>query len=396
MSLTLQKVFQRNTEAFFERYCVSSEMFRAAWCVKHCRTVELGGHVNSCPEGHYDAIAYNSCGHRCCPQCGWLDRERWLAGWKQRLLPTPHHHIVFTLPNQLVKIWRFNKRAFSNVLFQAATETLFELLADPKYLGARPGILAALHTWNQLLQPHIHLHCVATAGGLTSDGRWVTPQKSCLLPRKVLMIKFRGKFKALLRRAAARGEISLPKKQGPVELAHQLAQLSRKSWNVKIHEAYNHGKGVATYLARYIQGGPIGNGRLISEENGLVKFRYRLGTHHGGDGKRQATASYKTEKFIGLWLEHVPPKGLRMVRGYGLYCGNQHSRLDEAFVALEASPPSSADQQRSWQEWCESAGMTDICRCPICNRRLVSHHEFASGRSPPPGSMRHTVSGTAA
>jgi hypothetical protein len=166
MTVTLQSLFQEHFAAYSAKYRLSRDMHRAAWAIQNCRTRELGGHVNSCPEGHFHQIAYNSCRHRCCPQCGWLPKTQWLDGWKQRLLPCPHHHIIFTLPHQLNDLWRFNRAAFADILFAAASQTLTELLADPKFLGGRVGILAALHTWNQRLQTHIHLHTIVTAGGL--------------------------------------------------------------------------------------------------------------------------------------------------------------------------------------------------------------------------------------
>jgi hypothetical protein len=386
MTLTLQQLFRQHFDAFASRFAVSRDMLRAAWCVTHCRTRVLGGHVNSCPEGHYHQVAYNSCCHRCCPRCGWLAREKWLARWKERLLPCPHHHIVFTVPHELNRLWRLNKKAFAETLFAAASETLMELLGDAKYVGGRPGLLCALHTWKQTLAPHIHLHCLVTAGALGGEGRWLDPKKSCLLPRKVLMIKFRGKFKAMLRARVRRGEIQLPAGMSGEELTRQLWRLTQKAWNVKIHDAYRHGSGVATYLARYLKGGPVGESRLITQREGGVVFRYRIGTDAGGDGKRQGVMSLPVLTFLGRWLEHVPPKRLQTVRGYGLYGGNQHARLDEARRALGAEPAREVGP-RSWQQWCESAGMEDACRCPECGRELISHHEFRGGRDPPPAAF---------
>jgi hypothetical protein len=389
MTVTLQTLFQQHYASFAAKYGVSRDMSRAAWAVIHCRTRELGGHVNSCPEGHFHQIAYNSCRHRSCPQCSWLPKEKWLDGWKQRLLPCPHHHLIFTLPHQLNDLWQFNKAEFANTLFAAVSQTLTELLADPKYLGARPGLLAALHTWNQTLQTHVHLHVIVTAGGLTEDQRWLKPTKSCLLPRKVLMIKFRGKFKAMLRDQVKRGSLRLPPGLTADGLEGLLQRLTQTPWNVKIYDAYRNGETVATYLARYIKGGPIGNSRLISIDAGRVTFRYRLSENEGGDGKRQGITSLPIETFIGRWLRHVPAKRFQTVRGYGLYSGNQHSRWQAAAAALDVTtiPEAGNENPQSWQEWCESAGMNDVCRCPKCGARLVSHHEFLPGRSPPSSAL---------
>ena len=346
----------------------------------------MGGHINSCPNGHYDQIVYNSCRHRSCPQCSWLAREQWLSKWKDRLLPIPHHHCIFTLPQELNGLWFYNKVEYANILFAAASQTLQELLIDPKYCGGRVGLLCALHTWNQCLLPHIHLHVLVTSGGLDGeDGSWRPLVKSCMLPRKVLMIKFRGKFKALLLKGVKQGKLKLPSGITEASLKSLLRKLTSVDWNVKILEKYSTGAGVITYLARYLKGGPIGNSRLIDCEKGEMTFRYRLGTHEGGDGKTQGVCQLSAVKFIGRLLEHVPPSGFQTVRGYGLYCGNQHSQIDEARKALGVAVEvrSKEEQKQTWQEVCEASGYKDACCCPACGARLVTHSEFQRGRSPP-------------
>ncbi len=383
MKVTLQSIFQQHFDSFAEKFRLTRDMLHAAWAVRHCRTRELGGHVNSCPDGHFHQIAYNSCRHRSCPQCGWLPKEKWLEGWKRRLLPCPHHHVIFTVPHQLNDLWRFNKAGFADTLFAAVSQTLSELLGDRKFLGGRVGILAALHTWNQKLQTHVHLHTIITAGGLDSAGQWQKPQKKCLLPRKVLMLKFRGKFKAMLRDKFRRGLLKLPPDFSPQDFERLLGKLNAVPWNVKVYDAYRDGHSVATYLARYIKGGPIGNSRLISLQDGQVRFRYRLSERDGGDGKQQAVTRLPVDTFIGGWLQHVPPKRFQTVRGYGLYSGNQHSRWEQAAEALGVQEPTQVEEGRSWQDWCEAAGMTEACRCPKCGKPLISHHEFTAGRGPP-------------
>ena len=392
MELTIQSLLQENFAAFAAKYRISPQMHRAAIMMMQCRTSAMGGHINSCPDGHFHQIAYNSCRHRSCPQCAWLPREQWLLRWKARLLPCPHHHCIFTLPHDLNQIWRYNKAEFADTLFHSAVETLQELLGDPAYLGGRVGLLCALHTWNQTLQSHIHLHVLVTAGGLGADGQWLQLKKACLLPRKVLMIKFRGKFKAKLMDKVNRGIIKLPPSMTVATLQQLLKALTKIDWNVKILQRYDSGEGVATYLARYLKGGPIGNSRLLQIRDEVtcagqrrhVSFRYRLGTHEGGDGKQQGIASLEVNQFIGRLLEHVPPKRYQAVRGYGLYSGNQHSRINEARTALGLAEAVAEDTPTlSWQELCEQAGLIQTCRCPKCGKALVSHSPFDAGRGPP-------------
>lgn len=367
-----------------ERHRLSPDMRRAIFSLSSCRTSSRGGHVNRCPDCDHFQIAYNSCMHRCCPQCAWLPRERWLRGCKERLLPVPHHHIVFTVSHLLNDLWRFNKKHFSKILFRAVSETLLELLADPKYLGARPGLLAALHTWNQKLLPHIHLHVLVTAGGLTDDQTWVTPKKSCLLPRKVLMLKFRGKFLAFLREAYQTGQLRLPNSWDEVEFERILKQCRMKDWNVKIHDRYDYAVGVATYLARYIKGGPMGKSRLLELVDNRVKYRYRMSSLEGGDGKKQGVDQLAIETFLLRWLEHVPPRRFQTVRGFGLYGGNQHSRNTEARISLGLAVTERIKRDKpSCEELLEEAGYSEMLLCPKCRAKMFIAEEFGCGHDPP-------------
>jgi hypothetical protein len=383
MGLTIQSLLQSHLDSFAARHRLSRDMLNAALRMRDCRTATMGGHVNSCPEGHFDQIAYNSCRHRSCPQCNGLTRARWLEGWRQRLLPCPHYHTIFTTPHDLLPLWRYNKALFADTLFAAASQTLVELLADPKYLGARVGLLAALHTWSQTLAGHVHLHVLVSAGGLDDRGHWRLPVKSCLLPRKVLMIKFRGKLRAKLIEKLDRGELVVPPDTSEAKLRGLLNKIGRIVWNVKILERYDHGRGVATYLAHYLKGGPIGNHRLLAEREGRVYFRYRVSAREGSDRNRQGVMNLSVDDFLARLLEHVPPRRFQAVRGYGLYCGNQHSRLGEAHEALGSEPPESDAAILSVEEFLEAAGQADAGKCPTCGAALVTHSHFERGRAPP-------------
>jgi hypothetical protein len=116
-----------------------------------------------------ERVWYNSCRHRFCPQGAQLQIAQWLARQRARLLACEHYHVIFTLPSELHALWLANGRVLAHLLFTAAWATLRELLADPKYLGATPGMSAALHTWGQTLVLHPHLHCLVTGGGLAGD-----------------------------------------------------------------------------------------------------------------------------------------------------------------------------------------------------------------------------------
>src|SRR5438445_4159550 len=262
----------------YERtHALPAHVRRAARAIMQCRTAALGGHVQACPDGHMSRIWYNSCRHRSCPQGAYLQTERWLALQRARLLACDHYHVLCTLPHELNPLWLANVSVMTTLLLQAVRDTLGTLLADPKYLGAQPGIIAALHTWSQTLLLHPHLHCLVTGGGLTPGGQWVTVRNGFLLPVRVVMAVFRGKLLAALRRALDRDELVLPEARSPQQwrnLLNRLGHAQKAPWNVHIRERYRHGVGVVTYLARYLRGGPIKNARLVAWDGARVTFMY--------------------------------------------------------------------------------------------------------------------------
>src|SRR5882762_5305855 len=223
--VTLQMIFQDAFPAYEQTHPLPTHVRRAARAIMQCRTAALGGHVQECPDGHVARVWYNSCRHRSCPQCAYLQTERWLALQRARLLACDHYHVIFTLPHELNPLWLANVAVMSALLFQAVRDTLRTLLADSKYLGAQPGIIAALHTWSQTLILHPHLHGLVTGGGLTSTGQWVAVRHGFLLPARVVMAVFRGKMLAAIRQAWARGEVVLPEELRPQQFVTLLTRL---------------------------------------------------------------------------------------------------------------------------------------------------------------------------
>src|SRR5258708_10883668 len=168
--------------------------------IARCRTAALGGHIDECTScGHRATISYNSCRNRHCPKCQTGARERWIAARRRELLPTPYVHVVFTLPTQLASLALQNKKVIYGLLLRASAETLLEVARNPTHLGAEIGFFSVLHTWNQKLQLHPHVHCVVPAGGLSLDHtRWIRSRPRFFLPIQVLPPLFPGTFLAVL------------------------------------------------------------------------------------------------------------------------------------------------------------------------------------------------------
>lgn len=364
MKWTLQHLLSKHFDRYRGQHGVTLEQWRAVSKLTACRTARLGGHVQRCPNGHVQGIWYNSCKHRACPQCRGLPTERWLQRAQSVLLDCPHHHMIFTLPCELHTLWRFNRALMADVLYQAVRDTLAEFARDPRYLGAMPGIMATLHTWGRDLSLHPHLHCLITHGGLGNNGKWVEPRKQVLFPQKPLMMVFRGKFLAHLRQLVLSDGLALPPDQHRNKLLSLSNRLGRKAWVVHCCERYDHGRGVARYLARYIRGGPLRNSQLLNITESRVSFRYQ--SHQTG---RREVATLDAESFIQRWLEHVPQAGKAATRYFGLYSSSRRKKLNIARVHLQQSPVSQAELL-SWQAYITQCGLP--LNCEICGEPL--HH----------------------
>ena len=384
--VTLQAIFQDAFPAYEQSHALPTHVRRAAHALMQCRTAALGGHIQACPDGHVSRVWYNSCRHRSCPQCASLQTERWLAFQQARLLACDHSHVIFTLPHALNPLWLANVSVMTTLLFQAVRDTLGTLLADPKYLGAQPGILAALHTWSQTLVLHPPLHCLVTGGGRTPEGHWKAIRNGFLLPARVVMAVFRGKMVAAIRQTFARGALALPAPMRPQQLLNLLNHLghpTKTKWNVRIMERYRHGAGVVTSLARYLRGGPIKNARLVAYDGDRVTFTSRTRQEEADAGSASLQRmTLPVADFLQRWLLHVPVPQTRVVRSYGLYHPS-HAAALAVCRAARGQPPLEAPAALDWQTVCAPRGDAHPERCPTCGQRLVCPGVIPRGGAPP-------------
>ena len=380
--VTLQTIFQAAYPTYEQTHPLPGHVRRAARAIMQCRTAALGGHVQSCPDGHTTRIWQNACRHRSCPQCAFLQTERWLVLQQARLLACDSYHGIFTLPHDLHPLWLANGPVMSTLLLHAARDTLGTFLGDPKYLGAQPGIIAALHTWSQTLVLPPHLHGLVTGGGLSPAGHWVAVRQGFLLPMRVVMAVFRGKMLDAIRQAVACGEVVLPEAMRPqpfCNLLNRLGHPTKTRWNVRMMERDPHGAGVITSLARSLRGGPIKQSRLLAFEGARGTFRYRT------SASRMAASSRMTlpvAAFLQRVLRHVPAPRTRVVRSYGLYHPTQAEPLAHRRALLGQAPvavPARLDWQMVWAPW----GAVPPKRCATCGQVLVCTGVIPRGGAPP-------------
>jgi hypothetical protein len=282
----------------------------------------LGAHKDRCDECGYEQISYNSCRNRHCPKCQTFAKEQWIEKQRANLLNARYFHTVFTVPDDLHPLFYQNQKLMYSLLFKAASETVMELCADRKHLGATPGITAVLHTWGQNLSYHPHLHCIITGGGLTGDNRWVSSRIKFFLPVKVLSRKFRGKFLCYLKKERLDFYGQASHLENPKHFAELIDTLYKKDWIVYCKKPFGSADKVIAYLGRYTHRVAISNNRIISADGGKVSFRWRDYKDHN----RMKTMTLDAHEFIRRFLMHILPAGFRKIRHYGLFASRDKSK----------------------------------------------------------------------
>jgi Putative transposase/Transposase zinc-binding domain len=373
-------------DAFIERnrQWIGWKQVKVLLAIARCRTAALGGHLDECTRCGHRTISYNSCRNRHCPKCQTGARERWIAARQRELLPTRYVHVVFTLPRELAPLALQNKKTVYDLLFRASAETLMEVARDPRHLGAEIGFFTVLHTWNQKLGLHPHVHCVIPAGGLSFDHtRWIRSHYRFFLPIKVLSRVFRGKFVAALKRAFQDGQLSF---HGDLQLLAQpktfcswLRPLFRKDWVVYAKRPFGGPEYVLQYLGRYTHRVAISNHRLVSFADGQVTFRWRDSAHNN----EQKLLTLPLHEFLRRFLLHLLPQGFVRIRNFGFLANRRRATLlPLCFHLLGAAqkPPTQPDAS-------STNGSADLWRCPECGGPMKVIERLTAAemqlRSPP-------------
>jgi hypothetical protein len=285
-----------------------------------------------------------------------LTKARWLEKQTAELLPVGYFHLVFTLPHEFNRFILAHKKIALSVLFQAVSETLLEF--GRRRFGATVGIIAVLHTWDQTLKDHFHLHCLVPAGALSIDrSRWIKARNNFLFPVKALSRVFRGKFLDLLGRARHRGKIN------PIYCNIKVAH--HKNWVVYAKKPFGSPQTVLDYLGRYTHRVALSNDRILNVQKGLVTLSYR----DRKDGDRKKSLPIDAQEFIRRFLLHVLPDGFMRIRHFGFLANRSKKRsLAQCRKLLAVDPPLPQGSRLSPKDLLLKLTGVDLSRCPSCQK----------------------------
>lgn len=358
--LELADVVRRFMGPYQEQFgeCMLPSHHRALQDIAQCMTEAMGGEHYHCRECHESFWIYHGCRNRSCPKCHGRQISAWLKARSVEILPCRYFHLIATVPSQLRSLFLRHQKILYGLLIKIAAESVRDLAAQKRFVGAEVGLLAVLHTWTGQLHHHPHVHMLVTGGGVTADGTaWHDASKDFLVPVRKLSPMIAKRFAAAL------------EKTHPELFAQIPAAVWRREW-CSYCKPYGKGQdAVLNYLARYVFRVALTNHRLVAMDDTHVTFRY----------KDHKTGQWRTERLEGVqflrrFLFHVLPKGFHKVRYYGLWHPCKRDRQARARLLLELTTISAGQKPRVFMADIvdealgqgEPAPQDHVIQCPTC------------------------------
>jgi len=364
-------IFRTYGKEYRQNNALSYEQRKVMRHLEVCRTAELGGHIEACNHCGFERNAYNSCRDRHCPKCQTLVKEKWLNDRKAELLPCGYFHNVFTLPHEFNPLILANMQVMQAILFAAVNETLQVFARDPQWrLVGQLGFIAVLHTWNQKLMGHFHLHCVIPAGVLSFDKKkWIAARENYLFKTESLAKEFKKRYLKKLRKEFDKEKLCFP--GGTAQFANKkrfeqlLVKAGNKKWVAYSKAPFGGPEQVLEYLGRYTHRVAITNNRIQSIDNGIVTFSYR----DRSDDNKVKELTLPVEEFIHRFLLHILPNGFMKIRYFGFLA---HTNKRKSIPLLRQLIGSSAELPEKIEETIQEMMLRltgeDISTCPECKK----------------------------
>lgn len=345
---------------------------KASHAILNCKSAKLGCNVSRCSDCGHMEIHNNSCRNRNCPNCQAVLKEIWVDKRRAEVIDSPYFHVVFTLPHELNPLIYCNQKLLYSLFHSCCAQTLLELSADRKYLGATPGIIQVLHTWNQELDYHVHMHCIVSGGGLTKCQQLRKSPGSFFIPVMVLRDKFKGKFMAHLNFLYQSGSLVFSSACEALKDSSVWKKwknrLYEKDWYPYIKETFNGFGNAIEYLGRYTHRIAISNSRILAVAPDTVTFSAR--GRKPGDPRRCITL--QNTEFIRRYLMHVLPPGFQKIRYYGFLNNRMKTQNLKIIFKLQGGQ---RFRQRyaglSMAELLKAVWKFDICLCPVCGHAAM-------------------------
>lgn len=368
---TVQDIFNRFYPAYLEQYSPSAIQMKTANNIINCKTGAYGSNVSVCEDCGQIHIHHNSCRNRCCPMCQAVPKEMWMDARREDVLDAPYFHLVFTVPDRLNPIILSNQKLLYDALYHAASATIHELTADPKYLGAKVGYICILHTWGSEMNFHPHIHTILLGGGLTEKNHWKDNGNDFFLPIQVVSKVFRGKYLAELKLLWKEEKLqfygSSEKYRNHYAFKELLDACYATEWIPYCKKTFHGAQSVIDYLGKYTHRIAISNHRIIRMDEKTVTFSVKDYINKG----QWKELTLSGIEFIRRFLMHVPPRRFVRIRHYGLLCSRtKRKKLILCRNLLGCQKYLSNLREMKMPEILEHLYGIKVCVCKACGGHL--------------------------
>ncbi len=378
MKYTIQQIFNQFSDEYLKKYTPSYEQRKVLNKILDCRTEKLGTRIYQCEDCGKKILTYNSCKDRHCPSCQSYKKEVWINNHQDDILDITYFHVVTTVPSELHPIFYHNQRKMYSILFKVASETIMELCQDSKYLGAKVGITAMLHTWSQKGNYHPHIHMIVTGGGIDKMGNWKDSNPNYLLPVQVISRKFRGKLLDNIKKQQLKFYKDYDYLNDETNLNNYLSPLYKKEWVCYSKPPFKNVGEIYNYLGRYAFRVCMSNERIEKIEKNYVYFNYK----DRKDRNIKKKEKIKGEEFIRKFLLHALPDSFMKIRYYGLLAGKgKKERIKK--IKIMTKTRTIRLKFKTKIEILNKMNGRDITKCQKCNGNIYLVINSISNKSPP-------------
>jgi|ERR1035437_4175300 Putative transposase/Transposase zinc-binding domain len=368
--IEIADIFRRFDYDYQKQSYMTHEQQKAFNAIMNCRSEELGGHTLKCNNCGHVEHAYNSCRNRHCPKCQYLKQVVWVDKLKARLLPVKYFHIVFTVPSSMHKLFYANQGICYNLLMKSASQAILKAGENPRFLGAKTGCVAILHTWGQALTYHPHVHLLVPAGGFDSDQlEWIQSDEDFFAPVKVISSLFRGIFAQNIYKHVK--DLIPSGYSETMDTDFLRALIYKTSWNVFAKPALNNTEKVIEYLGRYTHRVAISNARIVNIADDKVHFIWKDYRQNG----RTKIMKIKAVEFINRFMMHVLPCGFYKIRYYGIFANKLCNDLLDTYLSLSDKEMNlSSMEGKNWQDLVQDILGYDSFHCKKCKKGIMIWH----------------------
>jgi hypothetical protein len=374
----LSTIYNRYFDSYVKdpKLPVTKEAFKAVNQTIACRTSRIGTLVYKCPDCEETKYVLRSCKNRFCPRCGYADTKAWANKMLDKIAPCSHHHIVFTIAAPLRQIGISNKDMFHSLLLKSAAETMIDWF-NAKY-KLLPGIMNVLHTAGSDQKYHPHVHMICSAGGLNKENKLIPiKQNGYLINQVFLAKKFRWHFEKGLFKLFKSGDLKTSFKD-IIEFKQFISEVNKQDWVVSVQAPLKKADDIVNYVGRYTKRACISEYNIISADNDEIKFRHKDYKHTDHSGKPQmAQTTLHYRDFLARLFQHVPSKGFRMVRYYGMY---SNRKISQDKVVEEKKSKDKATVL-NWRDYQILKTGIDPLVCPCCNKEMILVNEHYDNRT---------------